>query len=67
MQALNFTEKGVRGRTKHVDVKLLKLKELFENDEMEFLYVASEDNTADLFTKNLKLNLFVKHVSKIFT
>ena len=39
--------------SKHIDVKSLKLKELFENDEMEFLYISSEDNTADLLTKNL--------------
>ena len=42
------------------------LKELFENDEMNFMYVNSEDNTADLFTKNLDKNLFTKHVNSIF-
>ena len=53
------------GRTKHIDVRFHYLRELVEQGMMELKFVRSENNTADIFTKNLSTNLFRQHVSSL--
>ena len=53
------------GRTKHIDVQFHYLRELVEQGMMELKFVRSENNTADIFTKNLSTNLFRQHVSSL--
>lgn len=40
-------------RTKHLDVRIQKLREWIEAREISLTYVKTDDNTADLFTKPL--------------
>ena len=44
-------------RTKHVDVRYSFVKELIEKKEVEVNFVKSENNLADIFTKNVKESL----------
>lgn len=44
---------NVSERSKHVDIMYHVCRELVEKKIVEFLYVPSENNVADLFTKNL--------------
>ena len=53
------------GRTKHIDVRFHYLRKLVEQGMMELKFVRSENNTADIFTKNLPTNLFQQHVSSL--
>ena len=48
------------GRTKHVDLKLQKMKEAVLKGEITPRYVRSEDNVADIFTKPLGRIAFEK-------
>ena len=40
-------------RTKHIDVKYHYIRDLMQNKYLEIMYVKSEDNYADLMTKNV--------------
>src|SRR5210317_2162293 len=51
----------VSQRTKHIDVKYHYIRELREQGFIEPVYVKSEDNNADIETKNLPKALYVKH------
>ena len=44
-------------RTKHVDVRYNYVKVLVENGMLLVKFVKSEDNLADIFTKNVRENL----------
>ncbi|KAK3276922.1 hypothetical protein CYMTET_15028 [Cymbomonas tetramitiformis] len=48
-------------RSKHIEVRNMCIRELVKSKMMEALYVASADNTADIFTKPLPLPAFLTH------
>ena len=52
---------SVGGRTRHVEVKQYFLRELKEAGIIEVEWVKGEDQTSDLFTKNLPGPAFEKH------
>jgi hypothetical protein len=52
-------------RTKHIDIKYHYIREQIDVGLIEVKFVKSEDNLADLFTKNLKGELFECHASKM--
>ena len=49
---------SVGGRTKHIDVKYLWLRELKEQRIIRVVWTSAELNDADLFTKNLPAPVF---------
>ena len=51
----------VNGRTRHVANKIYYLRELKENGEILMKCVKTEDNSADILTKNLGGAAFEKH------
>ena len=51
------------GRTKHVDVRHHFLRDLKEEGIMKFQWISTMENSSDLFTKNLRGPLFVKHAA----
>jgi hypothetical protein len=56
---------SIGGRLRHVEVKQFFLRELKEQGLLKVNWLNSEDNTADIFTKNLGGPLFNKHASAI--
>ena len=52
---------SVGGRMKHVDVRQYFLRELCEQKTVKVIWVPSEMNCSDLFTKNLHRPMFEKH------
>jgi hypothetical protein len=53
-------------RTKHIDMKYHFIQEQVENGLVEIKFVRSEDNVADIFTKNLGGEKFNFHSQKLF-
>ena len=51
----------VTDRSKHIDVVYHFVREKVENGDMTVTQIATVDNTADIFTKPLKKDLFLKH------
>lgn len=49
-------------RTKHIDVRLHFIRELYESKKILIDYVCSEDQLADVFTKPLLIQKFAKNV-----
>jgi histone deacetylase 1/2 len=41
-------------RTKHIDIKYHHVKDMIEDEELEVIFIRSEDNFADIMTKNVK-------------
>ena len=52
------------GRSKHIDVRTKYVNEYVEDGVLKIVYVKSEENDADIFTKNLGGELHGKHVVK---
>lgn len=50
----------LHGRSKHIDVKFYFLRDLRKDGTIDLKYCKSEDQAADMFTKALKRELFVK-------
>jgi len=48
-------------RTKHIDVRHHFIRELHEDGSLMVKYTESEDNEADMMTKNVAMMLLVKH------
>lgn len=48
-------------RTKHIDVKWHHIRDMIKEGELVVVYIRSEDNPADIMTKNTKEALFIKH------
>ena len=48
-------------RTKHISTRYYFLRELKEEDMLEFRWISGKINSTDLFTKNLPNPLFIKH------
>jgi hypothetical protein len=52
-------------RTKHIDTRYHFVRDMIQRGEVQAVYVRSENNHADLCTKNLNKTLFDKHSGKI--
>ncbi len=55
---------SVGGRTRHVKVKQLFLRELKESKLIDVNWIPGDEMTSDIYTKNLPGPLFDKHGSK---
>jgi hypothetical protein len=51
------------GRTKHIDMRHYYMRELKEQGILKVVHIATNDNTSDIFTKNLMGPVFDKHAS----
>ena len=51
-------------RTKHIDVKHHFVREYIEKGLIKIVFVRSEENEADIWTKNVKQDTYMKHTSK---
>jgi hypothetical protein len=52
---------SVGGRTRHITTKVNFLRELKEEGVLRVIWIPTETNSADMFTKNLQGPLFEKH------
>jgi hypothetical protein len=52
-------------RTKHVDVKYHFVRELIFGGMIEVIFVRTDDNVADVFTKNLGREKFVRFIDQL--
>ena len=55
----------VSARTKHIDVRHHYIRELLEQKKIQLKFIRSEDNAADIMTKNTNRDLFKKHATNI--
>ncbi|KAK3260902.1 hypothetical protein CYMTET_30164 [Cymbomonas tetramitiformis] len=51
--------------SKHIEVRNMYIRELVKSKTVEALYVASADNTTDIFTKPLPLPAFLTHRERL--
>ena len=51
--------------SKHLDIKLHSIHEQVENKVTKLKYTSTKDNTADILTKSLLVQLFRKHSSRL--
>ena len=56
----------MRNHTKHVDTRYHFIWEYIELGIVKNVFVRSEDNKADLMTKNLRIDLYAKHTKGMF-
>jgi hypothetical protein len=54
-------------RTKHVDTRYHFVRNYIEDGIIKVSFVRSEENEADIFTKNVTSDLFLKHRDKILS
>jgi hypothetical protein len=59
------TNSQVGMRTKHIDVRYHFSRDKVEDGSIRFVYVRSEDNPSDLFTKNVKQQIHDRHADNI--
>ena len=57
--------KQVGQRTKHIDIRDHFIREMIDTKKMVVQFTRSEDNYADILTKNVNLGLFDKHSKQI--
>ena len=57
---------NIQGGTKHIDVRLHFVRELKEKNKIRVEKVHTSKNPADMFTKNLDRETFVKHRNHIY-
>ena len=55
---------NVGGRIRHVNVRMYFLRKLKEEGTIVTKWIKGEENTSDIFTKNLPRKPFEKHISK---
>ena len=58
---------AISERTKHVDIKFHFVREFVEEGFIRIIFVKSEHNTADLFTKNLPSEQHQKHAKVLIS
>ena len=51
-------------RTKHIDIRTHYVRDLITSGILKIIFIKSEDNDADIYTKNVSEELFDKHSSK---
>jgi hypothetical protein len=54
---------AVGSRTKHIDIRIHYVRNLINEEIIKTSFVKSENNAADIFTKNVTKYLFLKHTS----
>ena len=54
-------------RTKHIDVRYHHVREYVIDGVVDIIFVRSEENDADIFTKNVGKKAFLKHTEKFMT
>ena len=54
----------ISNRTKHVDTRRHFVSHYVEDGKIKIKFVRSEDNNADIFTKNANESTYEKHTSK---
>ena len=57
----------VSQRTKHIDTKYKYVGEYVQEGIVKIVFVRSENNIADVLTKNASQEIFKKHASKLLT
>jgi hypothetical protein len=63
--AIYLANNAVSGpRTKHVDIRYHFVRDYIEEGTVKIVFVRSEENDSDLYTKNLGEELFKKHSEK---
>ena len=62
--AIFLAENATGQRTKHVDIRHHYVREFVDEGMVKVVFVKSQENEADLFTKNLNEELTHKHTSK---
>ena len=56
---------SVGGGTKHMDCRIMFLRELKESGTIRIQWVPTDNNESDIYTKNVDKKPFLKHVSNI--
>ena len=56
---------AVSQRTKHVDIRYHFVREFVLDGFLKVVFVKTEDNDADIFTKNLNGELYARHAKKM--
>ena len=56
---------SVDGGTKHMDCRIMFLRELKESGVLRIEWVSTNDNESDIYTKNVDRQTFFKHVKNI--
>ena len=57
----------ISNRTKHVNTRIHFVRNNVEDNTIKITFVKSEDNDADVFTKNVSENLFDKNTEKFMS
>ena len=60
---LTYNEK-ISKRTKHVDTRTHFVRRYVEDGTIKIIFVRSEENDADIFTKNTSESTYNKHTEK---
>ena len=55
------TNPSTNTRTRHIDIRYHFVREHVENGVIQIIFVRTDENTADIFTKNVKSELHEKH------
>ena len=55
------------GRTRHISVKYHHVREAIVEGIVKIIFVTSEENLADLFTKNVKAIVYNEHKHKMIS
>ena len=56
---------SVGGGTKHMDVRIMFLRELKEDNILRIEWISTKENESDIYTKNVDRLTFNKHVTKL--
>ena len=56
---------SVNGGTKHMDVRIMYLRQLKEQGIIKVQWISTKDNEADIFTKNVNSQAFERHVKSL--
>jgi hypothetical protein len=59
------TQNGASQRTKHVDIRYHYVRELVIDGIVKVIFVKTKENDSDIFTKNVNLEPFEKHMFKM--
>ena len=68
-QATIFNAKNetINPKSRHIDLRYHKVRELVKNNTIKLEYIKSEDNLADSFTKYLNSSLMTKFRNELLT
>jgi hypothetical protein len=56
---------SVGQRTKHIDIRTHFVREFIEDDILKIVFIRTDDNDADIFTKNTPDEIYHKHSNKL--